>query len=53
MPKDDSLNTGMAMGTHMQQEAEDLWITHTELASATGHPLYQRRNELLEAEGFD
>ena len=34
-------------------EARGLWIAHTELASAPGHPFYQRLNELLEAEGFD
>ena len=32
---------------------KDLWIAHTELAAAPGHPFYQRLNELLEAEGFD
>src|SRR6267142_6528824 len=44
----------MAMGTRKQREKqEDLWIAHTELAVAPGHPFYQRLNELLEAEGFD
>ena len=44
----------MAMGTRKQREKqEDLWIAHAELASAPGHPFYQRLNELLEAEGFD
>ena len=44
----------MAMGTRKQRKKqEDLWIAHTELASAPGHPFYQRLNELLEAEGFD
>src|SRR5271169_5929330 len=44
----------MAMGTRKQREQqEDLWIAHTELASAPGHPFYQRLNELLETEGFD
>src|ERR1700737_1923983 len=44
----------MAMGTRKRREKqEDLWIAHTELASAPGHPFYQRLNELLEAEGFD
>src|SRR5437870_5872834 len=44
----------MAMGTRKQREKqEDIWITHTELASAPGHPFYQRLNELLEAESFD
>ena len=42
------------MGTRKQREKqEDLWIAHTELAAAPGHPFYQRLNELLEAEGFD
>src|SRR6202162_1013388 len=44
----------MAMGTRRQREKQEgLWIAHTELASAPGHPFYQRLNELLEAEGFD
>src|ERR1017187_327917 len=44
----------MAMGTRRQREKqEDLWIAHTELASAPGHPFYQKLNELLEAERFD
>jgi len=42
------------MGTRKQREKqEDIWIAHTELAVAPGHPFYQRLNELLEAEGFD
>jgi transposase len=44
----------MAMGTRKQREKQDdLWIAHRELASAPGHPFYQRLNELLEGEGFD
>src|ERR1700687_1535412 len=44
----------MAMGTRKGREKqEDLWIAHTELASAPGHPFYQRLNELLESESFD
>src|SRR5450756_2216492 len=44
----------MAMGTRKQREKqEDLWVAHTELPSAPGHPFYQRLNELLEAERFD
>src|SRR6202522_4018271 len=44
----------MAMGTRKQREKqEDLWIAHTELATAPGHPFYQKLNELLESEGFD
>jgi len=42
------------MGTRRQREKQEgLWIAHTELASAPGHPFYQRLNELLEAERFD
>ncbi len=42
------------MGTRKQREKqEDLWIAHTELATAPGHPFYQKLNELLESEGFD
>ena len=42
------------MGTRKQREKQEgLWIAHTELASAPGHPFYQRLNELLEAERFD
>ena len=44
----------MAMGTREQRtRQEDMWIAHTELATAPGHPFYQRLNELLEGEGFD
>ena len=44
----------MAMGTRKGREKqEDLWVAHTELAVAPGHPFYQRPNELLDSEGFD
>jgi transposase len=44
----------MAMGTRKQRERqEDLWIAHTEIASAPSHPFYRRLNELLEGEKFD
>jgi transposase len=44
----------MAMGTRKQREKQEgLWIGHTELATAPGHPFYQKLNELLEAERFD
>src|SRR5271169_5530994 len=47
-------NRRMAMGTRKQREKQDeIWIAHSELASAPGHPFYQRLNELLEAERFD
>jgi transposase len=44
----------MAMGTRKQREKqEEIWIAHSELAMAPGHPFYQRLNELLEGERFD
>jgi len=44
----------MAMGTRKQRgKQEDIWVAHAELASAPGHPFYQRLNELLEARQFD
>ena len=42
------------MGTRKHSEKqEDIWIAHTELASAPAHPFYQRLNELLEATTLD
>jgi transposase len=44
----------MAMGTRRQrQRQEQLWVTHTELATAPGHPFYKQLNQLLEGENFD
>jgi hypothetical protein len=44
----------MAMGRREdQQKQEPLWIAHTELALAPGHPFYEKLSELLDAEGFD
>ncbi len=44
----------MAMGTRKhRQRQESLWITHSELAAAPGHPFYTRLNELLDQEKFD
>lgn len=44
----------MAMGTRKhRQRQEQLWVTHTELATAPGHPFYRRLNELLDGEKFD
>src|SRR3974390_1144221 len=43
----------MAMGTRKQREKQEgLWIAHTELATAPGHPFYQKMHEVLGAEGF-
>ena len=30
------------------EKQEDIWIAHTELAVAPGHPFYKRLNELVE-----
>ncbi len=35
-----------------REKQEDLWVAQQELASAPGHPFYQKVNELLEAERF-
>src|SRR5246127_4242503 len=44
----------MAMGTRKHRERqEDLWVAHRELATAPGHPFYERLNAVLEAERFD
>src|ERR1700680_4663653 len=44
----------MAMNKRSGEEKqEDIWIAHTELAVAPGHPFYKRLNELLEGAEFD
>src|SRR3954467_9749329 len=44
----------MSMGTRKsRQRQEQLWVMHTELARAPGHPFYQQVNELLDQEKFD
>jgi transposase len=44
----------MAMGTREhRRRQEQLWVTHTELATAPGHPFYTRLNQLLDQEKFD
>src|SRR3954447_19736331 len=44
----------MAMGTRKhRQRQEQLWVTHTELATAPGHPFYKRLDDLLDQENFD
>ena len=46
--------TCMAMGrVEDQDNQQDLWIVHTELASSPGHPFYEKLNELLRGEHFD
>ena len=42
------------MGTRKhRQRQEQLWVTHTELATAPGHPFYKRLSQLLDSEKFD
>jgi len=42
------------MGRRQHRERqEDLWVAHTQLAAAPGHPFYERLNAVLDAEGFD
>jgi transposase len=44
----------MGMGTRRQRERqEQLWVTHTELATAPGHPFYKRLSQVLDGEKFD
>jgi transposase len=44
----------MSMGTRKsRQRQEQLWVMHTELATAPGHPFYRHVNELLDQEKFD
>src|SRR4051794_2419924 len=44
----------MSMGTRKsRQRQEQLWVMHTELATAPGHPFYQQLNALLDREKFD
>src|ERR1017187_5804658 len=44
----------MGMGTRKQRERqEQLWVTHTELAMAPGHPFYKRLSQVLDGEKFD
>jgi len=42
------------MGKRQHRERqEDLWVAHTQLAAAPGHPFYERLNAVLDAEAFD
>ena len=44
----------MAMDKREDQQKQDpLWIAHTELAAAPGHPFYEKLNGLLDGERFD
>jgi transposase len=44
----------MAMGTRKDQEQqEELWVPQASLPKGSGHPFYQRLNQLLEESRFD
>jgi transposase len=44
----------MAMSRREDRQAQEvLWIAHTELAAAPGHPFYEKLNELLDEQRFD
>jgi transposase len=44
----------MAMGTRKHREKqEDIWVPYVEIATAPGHPFYERLGELLDTEQFD
>ena len=44
----------MAMSKRSSEgQQEEIWIAHTELARAPGHPFYEGLNEVLERAGFD
>ena len=44
----------MGMGTRKSQEQqEEIWIANADMTRSSGHPFYQRLNELLDAEKFD
>jgi transposase len=44
----------MAMGTREgRRRQEGFWLTHDELATAPGHPFYQRVSQLFDQEKFD
>jgi transposase len=44
----------MAMGRRQHRERQEaLWVVHTQLATASGHPFYERLNAVRDAEGFD
>jgi transposase len=44
----------MAMSKRSSEgQQEEIWVAHTELARAPGHPFYERLNEVIERAGFD
>ena len=43
----------MAMGTRARERQESFWIATAELPRTSGHPFYERLNQIFEANGFD
>src|SRR6266851_2117458 len=43
----------MAMGKRKRDRQPSMWVTTTELPTATSHPFYRRLNQLLREQGFD
>ena len=43
----------MAMGKRPRQRQESLFIASSALVQSSGHPFYQKLNQMLRAEGFD
>ncbi len=43
----------MAMGKRSREQDDPLWVATTHLTESSGHPFYQRLNELLREHGFD
>ena len=43
----------MAMGKRQRQRQESLFIASNTLVQSSGHPFYQKLNQVLRAEGFD
>lgn len=43
----------MAIGKRNKPKQQPLWISHSDLATNSGHPFYTRLNRLLDDDGFD
>jgi transposase len=43
----------MALGNRKDQSQGSMWISTQDLAKTSGHPFYQKLNELLKEHGFD
>jgi transposase len=43
----------MSMSKRKRQRQMEFWVSTSQMASAPGHPFYQRLNQLLDEDGFD